>query len=69
MATSSDYLADFMHLDQDLQSVVLYKWHIKLKVEYMKGFLQKLVSVAKTSFEIFLIWSVFVSYKVSVASL
>jgi hypothetical protein len=39
--TSSDYLNDFIHFYRELQEVILFKWHNRIKVEYMKGFLQK----------------------------
>ena len=39
--TSSDYMNDFVHLRPDSQINILFKWHNRIKVEYMKGFFQK----------------------------
>lgn len=41
--TSSDYLNDLIHLNLELQEIIMYKWHNRLKLEYMKGFLQKYI--------------------------
>lgn len=39
--TSSDYMRDMVHLKPEGQLFVLIKWHNRIKVEYMKGFMQK----------------------------
>lgn len=39
--TSKDYMNDLMYLRPESQVNVLVKWHIRIKAEYMKGFLQK----------------------------
>ena len=40
--TSSDYMIDLTHLRPESQLETLIKWHNRIKVEYMKGFLQNL---------------------------
>lgn len=40
--TSSDYMRDMVHLKPEGQLFVLIKWHNRIKVEYMKGFMQNL---------------------------
>ena len=39
--TSNDYMADLTHLRPESLLEILVKWHNRIKVEYMKGFLQK----------------------------
>ena len=39
--TSSDYMNDLVHLRPAFLLDVLVKWHNKIKVEYMKGFLMR----------------------------
>lgn len=39
--TSSDYMNDLEHLKPEGRIFVLVRWHNRIKVEYMKGFLQK----------------------------
>lgn len=39
--TSNDYLDDLIHLKRDLANLALYRWHVRMKIEYLKGFLQK----------------------------
>jgi hypothetical protein len=39
--TSKDYMNDLVHLREENQIGILVKWHNRIKVEYMKGFLQK----------------------------
>lgn len=34
-------MSDLVHLKTDAQISLLKKWHNRIKVEYMKGFLQK----------------------------
>ena len=39
--TSVDYMNDLVHLRPESQLELLYEWHNRIKVEYMKGFFQK----------------------------
>ena len=39
--TSSDYMIDLTHLRPESLLEILIGWHNRIKVEYMKGFLQK----------------------------
>ena len=39
--TTNDYLQDIIHLKLELSNNLLYKWHNKIKSEYLNGFLQK----------------------------
>ena len=39
--TSNDYMSDLFHLRPENQLNILLKWYNRIKVEYMKGFLQK----------------------------
>jgi hypothetical protein len=41
IATSNDYMGDLENLKPEGQLHVLIKWHNRIKVEYMKGFMQK----------------------------
>jgi len=42
IATSNDYMGDLENLKPEGQLHVLIKWHNRIKVEYMKGFMQNL---------------------------
>lgn len=39
---------DLRHLKPEAELIVLVKWHNRIKVEYMKGFLQKYEIKKKT---------------------
>ena len=41
--TSNDYMNDLGNLKPEGQLYVLVKWHNRIKVEYMKGFMQKYI--------------------------
>ena len=45
--TSNDYMADLTHLRPESLNEVLFKWHNRIKVEYMKGFFQNLSTVLR----------------------
>jgi exocyst complex component 3 len=45
--TSQDYMQELFHLRDEGVVTLLYRWHNRIKVEYMKGFLQNLGIMSK----------------------
>ena len=41
VVTTNDYTVDFYHFKPKYLKLVTFKWHNKIKFEYIKGFLQK----------------------------